>query len=150
MHKDKRPVKKLQTAMYWTILASETSHVFCCVLPTLFSILSLLANLGVVATMPGWLENVHGALHHWEVPLIAMSGLVVILGWALYLHSRRVDCHDTGCHHGNCTPRKNTASAILKIATVLFIANTLIYMVFHRGMTPDVTTEGAMHAGHEH
>ena len=131
-------MQRLQKALYMAIIASETSHVFCCVLPTIFSIVSLMAGVGLVSTMPGWLAGIHAELHHWELPLIAMSGAVVVLGWALYAYSRKIDCHNTGCHHGACEPRKKTASNILKIATILFVVNTAVYLVFHRGM--DVVT----------
>lgn len=131
-------MQRLQKALYMAIIASETSHVFCCVLPTIFSIISLMAGVGLVSAMPGWLESIHADLHHWELPLIAMSGVVVVLGWALYAYSRKIDCHNTGCHHGSCEPRKKTANNILKIATILFVVNTAVYLVFHRGLQVDL------------
>ncbi len=126
-------MEKLQNKFYWAILASETSHIFCCVLPTLFSVVSLFAGLGLVSAMPGWLEVVHTALHSWEIPLIVLSGVVVGLGWALDIYSRKIDCHDTGCHHGPCDTGKKRAHTILKAATILFIVNITVYGVFHQG-----------------
>lgn len=125
-------MQRIQKVMFWALLASETSHIFCCVLPTLFSVISLLAGLGLVAAMPGWLSFVHDVLHEWEVPLIVLSGSVVALGWGLNFYGRKVDCHDTGCHHGSCEPRKHTASTILKVATILFLVNVSVYTLFHR------------------
>ncbi|MCB1562157.1 MAG: hypothetical protein KDJ75_01145 [Alphaproteobacteria bacterium] len=145
-------MQRVQKAMYWAILASETSHVFCCVLPTLFSIMSLLAGIGLAAGMPGWLDSIHHVLHAWEIPLILLSGFVVALGWALHFYSEKIDCHDTGCHHGTCAPRKKTAGTILKIATILFLVNVSVYTLFHRGAELGGFVGGvvAPHAEHEH
>lgn len=126
-------MQKLQKTLFAAIIASEASHVFCCVLPTIFSIISLLAGVGLVS-MPVWLSGFHDFLHQWELPMIALSGAVILLGWALYAYSKRIDCHNTGCHHGDCKPRKNIALTVMKIATILFVLNTAIYLVFHRSM----------------
>ncbi len=125
-------MEKFQKKLYWAIIASETSHVFCCVLPTLFSVLSLLAGFGLVAAMPAGLISLHDTLHNWELPLITLSGTVVGIGWALQAYSRKIDCHDTGCHHGPCGPKKKTSYRILIIATALFAVNVSVYSIFHR------------------
>jgi len=127
-------LQRLQNTIYWLIVASETSHIFCCVLPAVVSVLSLLAGLGLVSVLPASWVVVHDMLHDWEIPLIILSGIVVLLGWGLHAISRRIDCHDTGCEHGSCKPKKKATNKILKIATILFLANTAIYLVFHRGM----------------
>lgn len=137
--------------MSWAVLVSECSHVFCCVLPTVFSILSVLVGLGLVGAVPVWMDALHHVMHDWEVPIILFSGLVVLAGWALHLYSQKLDCHDTGCVHGGCAPKKNRNLTILKIATVLFVVNVTIYMVFHRGLeTFGVTEPAALHAHHDH
>lgn len=138
-------MQKLQKTLTLAIIASETSHVFCCVLPTLFSVLSLLAGVGLVSGMPVWIESLHEQLHAWEVPMIAFSGSVVLFGWALYAYSRRIDCHNTGCHHGACAPRKKTASKILKVATILFVVNVSVYLIFHRGMQINMPAHEHVH-----
>jgi hypothetical protein len=127
-------MQKLQATMNWAIIASEASHVFCCVLPTVFSALSLLAGLGVIGVMPGWLESLHEAIHGREVPMILLSGAVLSLGWGLEYLSRRIDCHDTGCGHGPCGPRKTSAGVVLKAATILFLVNVAVWAVFHQGL----------------
>jgi hypothetical protein len=128
-------MQKLQKPLYWTVIASEASHVFCCVLPTLFSVLSLLAGLGLASAMPIWVQELHETLHRWELPLIGFSGSVLALGWAVYLYSRKIDCHNTGCKHAcNCGRKKDKANMILKFATILFIINVTVYGVFHQGM----------------
>ncbi len=126
-------MQRIQKALGWAILASETSHVFCCVLPTLAGLFSLLSGLGVIGVLPAGIMEFHEIMHHWEVPMIVASGVILALGWALYMISQRIDCHDTGCVHGACAPKKNRTAQILKIATVLFVVNTMIWLAFHAG-----------------
>lgn len=124
--------ESLQNSLNWAVLLSETSHVFCCVLPTVFSLMGLLAGLGVVATLPPSMIALHDILHHWELPMIIASGAVLALGWGATWYSDRIDCHSTGCCHDACAPRKNKAHVILKIATVLFVVNVAVYALIHR------------------
>lgn len=124
-------MQRIQKALGWAILASETSHVFCCVLPTLAGVFSLLSGLGVIGVLPTGIMEFHHIMHQWEIPMIFASGLILALGWGLYGLSRRIDCHDTGCVHGDCAPKKDRTAMILKIASVLFVVNTAIYLAFH-------------------
>jgi fumarate reductase subunit D len=116
-------MQKLKTAVFWTVLASETGHVFCCVMPTIVTILSLLSGLGLI--------SFHEFMHDWEVPIIVASALILALGWALHFVSLKLDCHDTGCHHGACAPKKVSTSKLLWIATGLFAVNLTIYLTLH-------------------
>lgn len=125
-------MQKYQKPIFWAIILSETSHVFCCVLPTVFSILSLLSGLGLMAAMPGWMESLHGVMHSWETTMIGVSALVIALGWGLYFYSRGTECRDHQCCHGNCGSRKRLSKKILLAATVLLGFNLTIYFVFHR------------------
>lgn len=124
--------EKHQKRLFLAIILSETGHVFCCVLPTIFSIMSLLAGAGLVASMPTWMIGFHDMMHVWEVPMIILSAVVVLLGWGLYFYSRQIDCHNTGCHHEPCGPRKKTANRILVIASILLAFNVTIYLGIHR------------------
>lgn len=127
-------MERLNKHLFWTIILSEATHVFCCVLPTLFSLLSLLVGAGLIASMPaGWVVF-HEFMHAYEVPLIIFSGAVIALGWAVDLYAKRIDCHHTGCGHPPCTPVKRRAHIVLKVATVLFVCNIIVYFIFHRGM----------------
>jgi len=147
---------KHKKTVFWGILATEVSHVFCCVLPMLFSLASLLATFGLVIIMPAWLETLHNFMHEWELHAISAAALVLALGWGLHLYSYKEDCHDHGCAHEPCTPRKNQASIILKIATGLFILNVTIFVFLHDGAARigGVFTGGAdihhAHDGHDH
>jgi len=122
----------IQKSLNWAVIASEGMHIFCCVLPTLFSLLGLLAGLGVVAALPPSMIAFHDFMHDWEIPMIATSGAVLLLGWAVVIYSQKMDCHSTGCAHGACAPKKSRANMILKIATILFVVNVVIYFGVHR------------------
>jgi nitrate reductase gamma subunit len=125
----------IQKHFGWAVIASELSHVFCCVIPTLVTVLSVFANFGLFVMSPdGWLINIHNAMHHYEIPIILFSGVMVALGWVAHVFSRRVDCHDTGCGHPPCTPQKTKNYRILAVATILFIINIVIYFGVHRNI----------------
>jgi hypothetical protein len=148
-------MERVRKGIFWAVIVSEFSHVFCCVLPTLFSLAGLLAGAGVLVAMPGPLVDLHDTLHAYEIPMIIGSGGILALGWALHALAARIDCHDTGCGHGPCTPGKRRAATILKIATILFVANVLVFLVFHRGMglglgTPEHPAHAAHHHDHHH
>lgn len=125
---------KRSKAIYWTVLLSETSHVFCCVLPIIFSLLSLLSGAGLAAALPAHVIQLHDFMHQWEVPMIVVSGLLLACGWGLHEYSRRLDCRDTGCVHEPCGTTKKRTALVLKIATVLFLVNVTVYAAVHRGM----------------
>ena len=127
-------IKKAQGLFSWVVILSECSHVFCCVLPSLVSVLGVLVGLGLIGAVPAWLGSVHEIMHHWELPVIVGSGAVLALGWSLHHMSRKMDCHDTGCVHGSCAPKKKNTVLVLQIATFLFVMNVSVYLVLHRGL----------------
>lgn len=127
---DRMRSEKMQKGIFWAVLLSETGHLFCCVLPSVFSVLTLLSGIGI-SIMPLWLERFHAVLHAWEIPMIVTSTGILALGWGLYALSRRIDCHDTGCGHGPCEPKKQYTGKILWIATALFCMNLLVYLTIH-------------------
>lgn len=143
-------MKKHQKTIFMALILSEGTHVFCCVLPTLFSVFSLLAGLGMVSALPVGFLRFHDFLHKWELPMIAFSGLVLAAGWWLYGQSKKIDCHDSGCHHGPCGPQKDRTGFIMKAATVLFAVNILVYAVLHRGLDIGMPVTAAHHDAHEH
>ncbi len=124
-------IKRIQNVFSWAVVLSELSHVFCCVLPSVFSILTILVGMGLIGAMPIWMEELHHVMHGWELSLIAISGSVLALGWALHFVSKAMDCHDTGCEHEPCEPKKKHTARILKIATLLFAVNIMIYLSIH-------------------
>lgn len=129
----KKIEEKVEKRIFTAILVSELSHLFCCILPTIISAMSLLSGLGLITTMPGILITVHEALHDWELHLITFSALIVVFGWGLVLYNKKIgSCYETGCSHGPCEPRKNTARNILIAASALFIINLAVYLFIHK------------------
>jgi hypothetical protein len=129
-------MEKYKNTVLTAIVLSEASHIFCCVLPTVFSIVSLLSGIGIISALPlGWV-HIHDMLHHYEVPMIALSGLVLALGWGLHWYTEHMMTDQTETHthccHGPCEPKKNKVHFVLKAATVLFVVNVSIYFIFHR------------------
>lgn len=124
-------IKRVQGIFSWVVVLSEVSHVFCCVLPSLFSVLTVFVGLGIIGALPVWMESTHHVMHDWEIPLIGMSAFILVLGWGLHFISKRIDCHDTGCGHGPCGTKKNKTARTLKIATFLFVINVVIYLSVH-------------------
>jgi len=144
-------MEKLQKQINLAVIVAETSHVFCCVLPTVVSVLSLLTGLGVIGSLPVSLLVLHDFLHAWELPIIIASGVLIALGWGLLHYSRKIDCHDTGCGHEPCGPKKKKSSKLLLFATVLFVVNVGVYTIFHRGMGIDVPhADSVVHDDHSH
>ena len=124
-------IKRVQGVFSWVVVLSEVSHVFCCVLPSIFSVLTIFVGMGVIGVMPVWMESTHHVMHDWEIPLIGMSVFILVLGWGLHFISKRIDCHDTGCGHEPCGTKKNKTAKTLKIATFLFVINVVIYSSVH-------------------
>ncbi len=124
-------MQRIQNFIYWACVTSEISHVFCCGLPMVFSLLSLMSGVGLVATMPSGLAFLHEKLHGYEIPMIVTSGAIIIMGWVLNYIAYRIDCHNTGCAHGPCTPKKKRSAKVLYIATGLFLLNVTGYFLIH-------------------
>ncbi len=113
----------------YAVILSQMTHIFCCGLPALFSVLSLLSGLGLVGVMPSSMEHVHESMHEWERPILFMSGAVLIIGWALHMYSRKLDCTKTAsCSHEPCAPKKKQSARLLLVATFLFTINVLIIL----------------------
>jgi len=141
-------VANLHKHFGWAVLASELSHVFCCVLPTLVTVLGVLSNIGLIGAAPMMIERLHDTIHEYEVPIIIFSGVMVVLGWIVHGASREVDCHDTGCTHPPCGTKKKSNARILWVATLLFAVNLVIYFGIHRNVARLEIFE--THHEHEH
>ena len=86
----------------------------------------------MIASLPGVMIVFHDFMHRWEVPIIVFSGVILLLGWGISWYSDKIDCHDSGCGHAACKPKKNKVHLILVAATVLFSVNLAIYLYAHR------------------
>ncbi len=144
-------IKKAQGVLSWVVILSEISHVFCCVLPSVFSLLTILVGMGVLGAMPTWMNGLHDVMHDWEIPVIIASAVVLFLGWSLHFISKAIDCRDTGCGHEPCAPKKNRTQLVLIIATLLFAVNVTIYMTVHVSQDNAAEAVGQDdHHGHDH
>lgn len=123
-------MKRIQATLHWVIVASAASHIFCCVLPTMFALVSFFTGLGLFSVLPAF-ENLHHVLHSYEVPMIIMAAVMLSLGWSVQYYSWQIDCHDTGCGHGSCKPKKRRAEKMLLIATGLFVFNMAVFIFGH-------------------
>ncbi len=141
-------MKKTRQIAAYLALATEVSHVFCCVIPSVFSIMTMMVGLGILGAVPVGMVQFHDLMHGWEIPIIMTSGALLILGWALHIISEKLDCHSTGCAHEPCTPKKKKTSKILKIATFLFIVNVGIYTFVHLPQEASNTVSHADHHDH--
>ena len=148
-------MERIQKTIFWAVLASEFSHIFCCVLPAVVSLLSLMAGLGIFTVMPSGLVTLHELIHTWEVPMIIGSAVILATGWGLHALSVKLDCHNTGCVHEPCTPKKKKSSRLLMVATALFAINISIYAFLHTDLiidAPAIAESGVYtdHTGHDH
>lgn len=146
-------MRRLQKLLGFGLLASELSHVFCCILPSLFSLATFLVAVGFLSAMPVFFSDAHDALHDWEVPMIIGSAVMVLLGWGIHFYSVVFDCHTTGCQHGSCQPAKRKTSRILVVASALFVVNVCVYMAVHYGgdgLLDVYAVADSKHADHVH
>lgn len=124
-------MERLQGIINIVAVTSEISHFFCCGIPILFSIFSLIMSLGLSASMPMGLDHLHHIMHDYERPMMMVSAVIILLAWALHYVAYRIDCHSTGCGHGACSPKKKRSATILIVATVLFAINVSAYFAIH-------------------
>jgi hypothetical protein len=126
--------QKLKLLMPWMVVATEISHVFCCVLPTLVTVFAVIVNAGLLSASPVFLESIHDVIHDYEAPIILFSGFMMLIGWAVHIAATKADCHATGCVHSPCEIQKSKNLRILQLATILFFVNIVIYFAVHKNM----------------
>jgi len=132
-------MKKLRQSIAWGLVAGQSIHFFCCALPLLLSVLSVLVGVGMVVSLPGFIEKLHHMIHDYEGGIILVSGGILVLGWGLYTYAQRLDCRmDGDCAHQSCAPTKDRTRLFMVMATILFVVNIAVYLIFHD------------HVGHEH
>lgn len=127
---------KVHHVVGWVALLSALSHIFCCGLPMLMGILSLLAGFGTFSTLFPGFDALHARFQDYEPLLIVFSVLMLMLGWGMQFYAARHDCHDTGCHHPPCAPKKHNATLLLWAATGIFVLNTGLLLFVHKPHVP--------------
>lgn len=143
-------MQRLQKVITSSIIISELSHIFCCGLPVLFSLVSLLSVLGVTSALPGFFIDLHDAMHVYEIPMIIFSGMMIFTGWTLHFISEKLDCHNTGCGHEPCAPKKKRSSKLLQFASILFLINVSAYFLLHGNIENLIHQPDAVHGDHNH
>jgi len=138
-------MQRIQNIFHWTVIGSVLSHIFCCGLPTIVSAISLLSGLGIIASMPAGLTTLHDILHIYELHLVVFSGVMIAFGWVLHDISRRIDCHDTGCGHPPCGPKKKRSTKLLIFASGLFLMNIVVYFGFDHAVPVAELYTGHIH-----
>ena len=97
------------------IIASLLPHLFCCVLPIVLSVLSLVApEMAHVSFIPEWIEP-------W---IFVFSALMLGLSWVLVLRD---------CPCAECDEEKShtVQKIILSIITVIFVVSILLHIYAH-------------------
>ncbi len=115
-----------------------------------------MAGFGMIATMPGFIEEGHELIHEYEIPMIIVSGIILAIGWGVYAYSRRMNCSSEGstCCHEPCAPKKDRTRLFMILATCLFVINVSVYFIFHASMdehsSHDRGTSAIVHEHAEH
>lgn len=91
-------------------------HIFCCGIPLTLAILS--GVFGVAINIPFFDEH-----EHTEIFIFTFSAILLIISYILYFRSK--DC----CHTHK--KRKFYNKIILIVATVIFIASSIIHLIGH-------------------
>ena len=126
-------MERFHRFVHWVVIFSLAGHFFCCVLPALVSVLSVVVGLGLLSGVLPMLNDIHHILHGYESGLVVFSGVMLAIGWIAQWMSARFDCHDTGCDHPPCDTKKIRNARILTVATVLFMFNALMLLFFNHG-----------------
>ncbi len=122
-------MEKIRKGLMAAILLSEVSHLFCCVLPVLAAVASLLVGAGF---LPALAWPLHDLIHRYEVPLIVFSAVIIAAGWGVYLLALRTDCQALGHHEAHCHKVTRKTRTVLVIGTALFLFNLAVYLFLHR------------------
>lgn len=120
-------MSKVQKISNWLVVISACSHFFCCVLPTISSIIGLGVSFGMITSNIEFFEWFHDK----EESIILFSAGALIISAISQFISWRIDCHNSGCSHGKCTPKKKSSLNIFIIATILFLINLAVHIIYH-------------------
>lgn len=121
-------MEKLRRNIVWLVIASEVSHLFCCILPTLAAVLSLAVGVGL---LPAAFTTLHDVIHGYEIPIIIFSATMLGLGWWAYSLAKKTDCHGLGHDEHACHKTTDRSRTYLIIGTVLFLVNLCVYVTLH-------------------
>jgi len=123
---------KVQQISTTAIMLAEFSHIACCGLPIFVAIMSAGSQVG----LGGAFTLFHEHIHHYELVILAGSGLLLALGLGLHYASYQINCRTTGCEgsHGDCAPKKFRVGWVFTIALVLYAVNLTVYIFSGHGV----------------
>ena len=124
--------ERVSHALGWVAFLSVFGHVFCCGLPLVLGIVSLLTGFGMFSVALPMLDHIHALFWDFEVPAMVFSAIMLAIGWGVQIHARTIDCHDTGCVHEPCGGKKRRTATLLWMATVIFAFNLVAFTVFQQ------------------
>ena len=111
---------------HFMVVLTGLSHIFCCGLPVLVSVLGVSSALGVVGVTTVWEDY----LHEWETEILVFSGIMLLVGIFLQFISYKLDCiENAGCQHEPCQPKKKTWFYILLAAVVVYLINVSVFFL---------------------
>lgn len=116
-------MERIQKISNWFVIVSACSHFFCCVLPTISSLIGLGAALGYSTASLSYFNWFHAN----EEKVMIFSAIALFIGAVSQFISWRIDCHNTGCEHGSCEPKKNYAFKVFIFALILFCINLIVH-----------------------
>jgi hypothetical protein len=118
---------KIRAVSKFLSLASLISHFFCCFLPGVISLITLITLSGAtVITMEdfGIPEYVHEKMIYISFVVLIVSGLANIVSY-------KIDCREMGCVHGACAPKKSKYFKLYAYSVVFFLLNAVIHFTLH-------------------
>lgn len=121
----------LSYALGWVALVSVFGHIFCCGLPLVLGVVSLLTGFGMFSVSFPFLDSIHAGFDGVRVPMMGFSAMVLAVGWGAQVYATRIDCHNTGCVHEPCGSKKRKTTRLLWLATIIFAFNMLAFTVVH-------------------
>ncbi|PIR34227.1 MAG: hypothetical protein COV36_01185 [Alphaproteobacteria bacterium CG11_big_fil_rev_8_21_14_0_20_44_7] len=66
--------------------------------------------------------------HQYETLMVIFSGAALSLSGIFHYISKKIDCHDTGCVHGSCEPKKKVSFKLFYVSLALFLINLIFYL----------------------
>jgi len=128
-HKTMTKKKKMKhKALSVAAIAALLPHLFCCVLPAVSSVAGVGAALGL-----SFMNTMHFEwVHAHEEALLVFSGFMIAVAGFFVFNSEKMDCHDTGCCHGSCQPKKHRSLIAFYIALGLFAVNLMVHLFVHQ------------------
>ncbi len=103
------------------------AHLFCCGIPAIVAIVSLISTVSLSGTalmlqIKDFSETIHLAA-------FAFSTLMVIIALGTFFLSRKQNCVEDGhCAHEPCAPKKTKNWRLMSISLALYAINVIVFL----------------------